>query len=48
MIITNIVSTVSSENHKLANDDPRLAEGKAIISELSALKHQMGRNSVLQ
>lgn len=48
VILTNIVSAVSDVNHGLAIEDPKLAEGKALISELSGLKHAMGRNKVLE
>lgn len=48
VILTNIVSTVSDELHKLSTDDPKLPEGKKIISQLSALKHGMGRNAILE
>lgn len=53
-IITQIISTVSNVNHSLhfdssaaSSSDIKLQEGKKIISELSALKHEMGKNSVL-
>ncbi|KAI5449589.1 Hairy/enhancer-of-split with YRPW motif protein 2 [Naganishia albida] len=56
-IITNIVSTLSNELHVLtlaAEDEPgnaereaKIEQGKAIIRDLSALKHDMGRNKVL-
>lgn len=45
-ILTNIVSTISGVNH--ASDGAKLAEGKAIITKISALKHGMGRNAVLE
>lgn len=48
VILTSIVSSVSTVNHALEIDDPKLAEGKELISALSGLKHSMGRNSVLQ
>jgi len=48
VIITNIVSAVSDVNHTLPAGDPKLVEGKAIITELSGLKHAMGRNKVLE
>lgn len=48
VILTNIVSTITDEIHKLSTDDPKLPEGKKIISQISALKHAMGRNAVLE
>lgn len=48
VILTNIVSTITDEIHKLGPEDPKLPEGKKIISQLSALKHAMGRNAVLE
>ncbi|KAK4685763.1 damage-control phosphatase, subfamily III, partial [Tremellales sp. Uapishka_1] len=52
VILTNIVSSVVSVNHTLSttpshNSEEQLAEGKIIIAKLSALKHDMGRNTVL-
>lgn len=48
VILTNIVSTITDEIHSLKADDPKLPEGKNIISQLSGLKHAMGRNAVLE
>ncbi|KAL1408354.1 Hairy/enhancer-of-split with YRPW motif protein 2 [Vanrija albida] len=53
VIITNIVSAVSTVNHQLSSDSSadapaKLAEGKEIVAKLSALKHNMGRNGVLE
>jgi hypothetical protein len=49
VILTNIVSAVSSVNHTLGEGEKdKLAEGKEIIRKLSELKHNMGRNGVLQ
>ncbi|KAL7423380.1 Hairy/enhancer-of-split with YRPW motif protein 2 [Cryptotrichosporon argae] len=53
VIITSIVSTLSTECHKLHSSTEPIAaakidEGKAIIAKLSQLKHQMGRNGVLE
>lgn len=45
-ILTNIVSTISGANHTAEGE--KLAEGKAIITKLSGLKHAMGRNAVLE
>lgn len=54
MIITQIISTVTNVNHELhfevdhdEGSKERLEEGKVIISKLSALKHEMGKNAVL-
>ncbi|KLT46139.1 DUF89-domain-containing protein [Cutaneotrichosporon oleaginosum] len=49
VILTNIVSAISSVNHTLGEADKgKLEEGKGIIRKLSELKHNMGRNGVLQ
>lgn len=49
VILTNIVSAISSVNHTLGEGEKdKLAEGKEIIRKLSELKHNMGRNGVLQ
>lgn len=53
VIITNIVSTLSNELHKLSmqpgstEGDEKIKEGKGIISKLSSLKHEMGKNAIL-
>jgi hypothetical protein len=46
------VSTLSNELHELhSSSEPsaqdKIAEGKEIISKISALKHEMGRNGTL-
>ncbi|ORY24116.1 hypothetical protein BCR39DRAFT_547632 [Naematelia encephala] len=48
VILTSIVSTLSNELHSLhGTNDAKISEGKAIIAKISALKHDMGRNAVL-
>lgn len=52
VIIANIVSTVSNDMHALhaAQDEAsraKVEEGKTIISKLSTIKHEMGKNAVL-
>ncbi|CAD6582132.1 MAG: hypothetical protein TREMPRED_003178 [Tremellales sp. Tagirdzhanova-0007] len=52
VIITSIVSTVTNVNHSLHQSptpetEAKLVEGKGIISKLSSLKYEMGRNFVL-
>lgn len=53
VILTNIISDLSNATHKLhSSSDPdapaQLEEGKAIISKISALKSQMGKNAILE
>lgn len=48
-IITGIISTLTNVVHELHGDESadakaELEEGKVIISKLSAIKHEMGRN----
>lgn len=49
MILTNIVSELSTAIHHLNEGEAnKLAEGKEIIRKLSELKHNMGRNGLLE
>ncbi|RSH90066.1 hypothetical protein EHS25_001399 [Saitozyma podzolica] len=52
VILTNIVSSISNDLHELhSSTEPsakdKIAEGKEIVSKISALKHEMGRNGSL-
>lgn len=51
--MTNIISDLSNSTHKLHSSSApdaaaKLEEGKAIISKVSALKSQMGKNAILE
>ncbi|ORX36113.1 hypothetical protein BD324DRAFT_630234 [Kockovaella imperatae] len=51
-ILPGVINTVSNVNHELHSQSSpeaqdKLTEGKAIISKISALKHDMGRNGQL-
>lgn len=53
VILTNVISTLSNSTHQLHSSSDsvsaeKLQEGKTIISQVSALKSQMGKNAVLE
>ncbi|WVN88821.1 uncharacterized protein L203_104035 [Cryptococcus depauperatus CBS 7841] len=52
VVLTNVISSVSNTNHELSKtpsygNEEKLAEGKKIISQISEMKYEMGRNTVL-
>jgi len=52
-MLTNVISTLSTVNHELhSSSSPdakaKLEEGKKIISQISALKSDMGKNKVME